>query len=1366
MSGIPKKVQNARKGRYNRQTGLKMQGDANRVDLSRMARRAIKRRVQTTFKVKGYNSDYRCDHGIDPNTVSEEVKESYCYNVNKPGTVLLEPAPFHQSAAGGVGHIYYPRRRCNFKCSADPVPIPPAHCNHVLDLESHILPIKKVDKETGAITFDQEFCTLQLTWVRPSIWDKMDSDKKYNYQKVEFLEIKLMFEGSTTPIDIEYPTIINNSYTCKKSLKYNTNYTAEVISHCCCGIGIASINFPTGPPIPNPLPPSDCSTLSPCNDSDSTYWYGNVVGKPLNHKNDDKSYGWGFSFNSSSDYEKNHVKYLNCINNWTFQIFPSKEKPIPENAIKIFQTVTKAKNDNTSGKILNDADFLFFSGIFIYHVDDVKVTDNKAIFYSEDPKFKQDTKYDLYINANVNSDTKCSPEQYGPITITTGKNISPPPPPPPTNPCSIINAPFTNWLGTISAGNPINALPNEPYTYGFSIHWDDISKITTKSCISQWKFYYRNKSNQSQFNLLLSITSQSVDKFPRIINFYDAKPSGVIGLFDILFSVETELPVVWEIANDSLQPNTDYEIRIEAIPSISTSKTIMQEITVKTGKSHCNVNNFIGPITKTTINSETSNSDAFGFKIDIDDTKIPTSNISMLKDYQIDLFTSGTTTPSLLSKTISPLAKIDTFEILKDCSGSTNVANCFEYSLQPNTEYDVKITGIFNNDKININLSSLLASGTGGPLHQFQLDPNNIQNSFRINDNIEYDDYKKFDNFFSKNGKKLNDLTNGNKVSYSFKVKKNDNNLSTDDSSSENPNFRELWVGIALNIDSIPIPNSTKIIQVDTSGNAISPVLQGIVNTGMRPYLYVAVSITYNDIEEKYYLRYYNYDNDSNTLIPDKDPNDPNLYKVTQLNIDDINNLPEFNFIIQAPINGESKVYFDDGINTHQFTNRLKNGLPNNSGDLFQLFGSFGSKGVIIDNLQFTPVVTLCNEPSKTITVRSGTKPSGPSPAPTPPPKPIYSKDMPQLYLTTYGNSAFNDLSKFIGQQDILSQLLVLNNVTDPKALKNKDLFDKITQLKWYIIRDYNIRYFQKLESFISNKENNVKNYMILIGDYLPLLPPNIQYNNDAYDSLIVKNSGCPDENKVHYGYSSLPYPLNAVNGPVDFGIPYNTKTPDLPYNLTSDTTTEAKNAFKNIGCSFILDQIIPLAVSNKNNGLKTTDVEITTNADITPNDSGWKTWDAGNYPVSKYNIRYSVIQRNDGGSYTITKPDFKCATDPNTGDSIIQKIPPELAYYTVKPDKFNSNDFSTKIGNNKLNKILQCKFTRNNGNAVNTITVTQFQVGAASDVVPGMFVDFDVDLGLNKATFKKADDTNPEPFRVDSINFKWGNYIKSICNI
>lgn len=1336
MSGIPKKVQNARKGRYNRQTGLKMQGDANRVDLSRLARRAIKRRVHTTFKVKGYNSDYRCDHGIDPNTVSDEVKESYCYNVNEPGTVLLDPAPFHQSAAGGVGHIYHPRRRCNFKCSADPTPILPAHCNHVLDLESNIFPIKKVDKETGAITFDQEFCTVQFTWVRPSIWDKIGKDEKYNYLKVEFLEIKIMLEGSTTPVDIEYPTIINNSYTCKKPIKYNTNYKAEVINHCCCGIGIATINFPTGPPIPNPLPPSDCSTLSPCKDSDDTYWYGNVVGKPQNHKEDDASYGWGFSFNSSSDYEKNHVKYLNCINNWTFQIFPTGEEPISENAIKIFQTVTKAKNDNTFGKILNDADFLFFNGIFIYHIDNVKATDNKSIFYSEDPNFKQNTKYDLYINANVNSETKCSPERYGPITITTGKNITPPPPPPPTNPCSIINAPFTNWLGTFSAGNPINELPNQPQSFGFSIHWDDLSKITARSCISSWKFCYRNKSNpSSQFEHLIGFKfdpKENIDKFPRIFNFYDQKPSGMISFFE-------STSIVWEVENDALQPNTEYEIKIEAIPNISTSKTIVQEITVKTGTRHCNVNNFIGPITKTTINSESSNSNAFGFKIDIDDTKIPTSNISMLKDYQIDLFASGTTTPALFTKTISALAKIDTFEILKDCSGSTNVDNCFEFDLSQNTQYDIKITGNFNDNRVSI--GSDIVNSTN-----YELDNDH---NIKIKDSITtYSEYENFKVNFSNIYKNLDSITNGNKVRYSFKVEKNTSNLPQDDDNTNNPYFNTVWIGISdYQIDFSQ--DKRKIKEIDRDGDFIRYVGSGTdypQNAGLRTRFYVAASITYNDTvtPNTYNVKLYNFDKSSNTLVSGS---------VFKIDIDDPNTLPELYFDIGEPINGETPVYFGHGsvLAPYKFSNTLNNNVAKDG--YFTFFGTFGSKGIFINNLQFTPVVTDCSNPVKTMTVTSGKKPSpgpspGPTPAPTPPPKPIYSKSMPQLYLTTYGNSAFNDLSKFIGQQDILSQLLVLNNV----SAQTKDLFDKITQLKWYIIRDYNIRYFQKLKSFVTSKDNNFKNYMILIGDYLPLIPPNIQYN-DTYDSLIVKNSGCSDNNKVQYGYSSLPYPLNSVNGPVDFGIPYGTKTPDLSYDLTSDSSADAKSAFKSVGCSLILDQIIPMAISNKTQGRMTTDIEITTNADITPNDSGWKTWDAGNYPVSKYNIRHSKIQRNSDGGYTITKPEFICITDPKTGEPIIQKIQPELAYFTVKPDKFNSNEFSSQITNNKLNTILQCEFQRNNGTPVNTIVYTQFQVGNENDLVEGMFVDFDVDLGLNKTTFKKADQNNTQPIRVQSID-------------
>ncbi|MCY3854151.1 MAG: hypothetical protein OXF77_02630, partial [Thaumarchaeota archaeon] len=791
--------------------------------------------------------------------------------------------------------------------------------------------------------------------------------------------------------------------------------------------------------------------------------------------------------------------------------------------------------------------------------------------------------------------------------------------------------------------------------------------------------------------------------------------------------------------------DTSYIIKLIATPQSGVSATgISQEITINSGKIHCSVDNFIGPITKTTINSELSNSDAFGFKIDIDDTKIPTSNISMLDYYEIDLFASGTTTPSLFTKTI---AKIESFEILKDCSGSTNVDNCFEYpSLAANTQYDVKITGIYNNQPINKYLSDLV------PNSSYQTDGGS--NFFRIKDSLSFDDYHNFSNTFADAPKKISDITNGKKISYSFKLNKYTGPIPSEDNSGY-PYFRQLWIGLTLSGYEPTDAASRIIIESDRDGNKTNTLGPGMTYTGIRGYFYVGVSITYNDDKGTYDILYYNLDISSKTISPEKDPNNPNLYKVTKLNID-TNNLPTFHLEIDAPINGETKVYFNDGTNTHEFINTLKNGLPNNTRDNFNFFGTFGSKGLIIENLQFQPLITDCPQPSKTITVTSGKKPSpgpgpGPGPGPAPPPKPIYSKDMPQLYLTTYGNSAFNDLSKFIGQQDILSQLLVLNvNVTDPqKAQDNKDFFNKITQLKWYIIRDYNIRYFQNLKSFINNKENNVKNYMVLIGDYLPLLPPKIKYN-DSYDGLIVGNSGCNNENLVFYGYSSLPYPLNAVNGPVDFGIPYNTKTPVLAYNLTSDTSSDAKKAFKNIGCSFILDHVIPLAISNKNNGLRTTDIEITTNADITPNDSGWKTWDAGNYPVSKYNSRYSVIQRNNDGSYTIIKPNFVCPEniyvpfDQNFWGALIQQIPPELAYYTVKPDKFNSNDFLTEIGNNKLNTILQCEFNRvNGGNGSDIINYTKIfgANNAASLVVPGMFVDFDVDLLVNKITFKKKDD-------------------------
>jgi len=1328
MSGIPKNVQNARKGRYNRQTGLKLQGDPNRVDLSRMARRAIKRRVHTNFKVKGYDSDYRCDHGIDPNIVSEEVKESYCYNANQPGTVLLEPAPFHQSAAGGVGHIYYPRRRCNFKCSADPTPPPEAHCNHVLDLESHIKPIMKIDKETGVTTFDQEFCTLRLTWARPPIWDKMDNDEKYNYLKVQFLEVKIMIQGSITPIDIGYPTTVNNSYNCKVPLKYNTNYTAEVINHCCCGVGIATINFPTGPPIPSPLQPSACSTLSPCNDNNSTYWYGTINTYPKDHNNNLQTYGWGCYFLSSPDYEQNYAKYLNCIVSWTFQLFPSGKEPTPENAIKIFQTTNDAKNNNTTGKILNDGDSSFFKGIYIYHADNIRATDKKFIFYSEDPNFKQSTKYDLYLNAQVKSDTKCSPDKYH-TSITTGKNVSPPPPP--QKSCPSVISPFTSWLGTLSA-NGINALPSDDKTFGIQIIWSDQDKIkqyTRDNCISSWTLSVADATTSNSY--IYSKTYDHQDKLPNSIGLYKKVPAGSSA----------------GIAKSNLIADTPYIIKLIATVQSGGSATgISQEITINSGTDHCDVSNFIGPITATTINSETSNSDAFGFKIDIDDTKIPTSNISMLKNYQIDLFDSGNTSPSLLTKTINPLAKIDSFEILKDCSGSTNVANCFEYNdISQNTQYDIKITGIFNNQPISKNLSDF------EPNESYET--NGGSNSFRIKDSLSFDSYHNFDNNFAGAPKNIADITNGKKVSYSFKLSKYSGIIPSGDDQSY-PYFRQLWLGLTLNGYTPADVASHIIIEADRDGNKTKTLGPGLTYTGLRGYFYVVVSITYNDNKGTYDILYYNLDNSTKTIAPEKDPNNSNLYKVTKLTID-TNNLPTFNFEIDAPINGESKVYFNDGTNTHQFTNTLKKGLSNNQNE-FALFGSFGSKGVIIDNLQFNPLIIDCPQPSKTITVTSGKKPSpgpgpGPTPAPTPPPKPIYSKDMPQLYLTTYGNSAFKELSKIIQQEDILSS--VVNNVND-----------KQLQLKWYMMRDYNNKYFTQLKNFIVNKDNNIVNYMILMGDYAPILPTNINSTTiNADKNAIVSTTECDVANQPTIGYYAGPYALNSVNGPVDFGMSYNVKTPNTSTNpiYTNDTGgNKAKTSFDSVGCPLILDHIIPLAIASKNTGRRSDEVEVTVNADITPNDQAWLTWDAGNYVKQKNDPRFpKITYDSNADDYEISFNEWYCKNTDSEGNRQ-PPLPVQMCYYTIHPDKFKTkSNYTNAVKGSKLhvNKF-EVDYSSLTDNDTNIAELTLLNIQPGNPVPEQhMFVQF-IDEGVSKNRLKVTNENDSTPLRIvsyDSITKK-----------
>ena len=421
---------------------------------------------------------------------------------------------------------------------------------------------------------------------------------------------------------------------------------------------------------------------------------------------------------------------------------------------------------------------------------------------------------------------------------------------------------------------------------------------------------------------------------------------------------------------------------------------------------------------------------------------------------------------------------------------------------------------------------------------------NNESNSFRISDSISYDDYGNFNNNFGEPQKKLDNITNGNKVSYSFKINQHtltDKDLTDGDNIPGNPYFNTVWIGMATPGFLSPLTKGLKIIEITEGGEKYEEVGPGIGDLGLRIYLYVAVAITYNPTTPpRYDIKFYNYDANSHTTIPEKDAS-TGKYKVIQLpiNTNNINYLPEFSLELGHPYNGETPVYFKyvDRISEttfkHKFINTLKKGLSFNKSNEFAFFGTMGSKGVIVENLQFNPMITDCDTPWKRkYNVRTGNKPS--KPAPPPPPEPIYDNDMPQLYLTTYGNSAFKELSKIIQQEDILSNILYKQNSENQY---NKD--DKISQIKWYMMRDYNNKYFTQLKNFIVNKSNNIVNYMILMGDYAPILPPDIVENSSGTTMVIPGTcevfSSSPTIN--HY---AGPYALNSVNGPLDFGMSYN----------------------------------------------------------------------------------------------------------------------------------------------------------------------------------------------------------------------------------
>ena len=435
MSGVPKNVQNARKGRYNRQTGLKLQGDANRVDLSRMARRAIKRRVHTNFKVKGYDSDYRCDHGIDPNTVSEEVKESYCYNANQPGTVLLEPAPFHQSAAGGVGHIYYPRRKCGSRCFADPKS-EDLYCYGVTNIRHYL---NKIYDSSG--NENPTYYNLIVQWDNPPEWEKNKNllpeiIKVYLTDTITKKQFAQKFVGfNTTKVDFQ-------------ELEYESYYDIQIKVLCRKGHpyledgGIVYYIYQPCPPSTENLTLNDV-TDTPENEKK---WLGDVKVNGYSGSKKDREFGFYVNFSGCAKFHNKATKYIYELSG------PQKHSDQP---LRWKGTDVKLRT------IIVTSSPGAYSGSTLYHFVDAYGLVGNSI-------------YDLKIT--VNNDDPAIPSYSTVLKCPTGKDIYPSfPPIPDPRVCSSCNK--DDWLGrgfkisSFSNYNVNTALSN----YGIEIYFENLA---------------------------------------------------------------------------------------------------------------------------------------------------------------------------------------------------------------------------------------------------------------------------------------------------------------------------------------------------------------------------------------------------------------------------------------------------------------------------------------------------------------------------------------------------------------------------------------------------------------------------------------------------------------------------------------------------------------------------------------------------------------------------------------------------------------------------------------------------------------------------------------------------------------------------
>ena len=218
--------------------------------------------------------------------------------------------------------------------------------------------------------------------------------------------------------------------------------------------------------------------------------------------------------------------------------------------------------------------------------------------------------------------------------------------------------------------------------------------------------------------------------------------------------------------------------------------------------------------------------------------------------------------------------------------------------------------------------------------------------------------------------------------------------------------------------------------------------------------------------------------------------------------------------------------------------------------------------------------------------------------------------NLPQTYITTYGIPSWGKTNMV----DTLSEIFYSSG--KQLNIKNSITTEYNQHQSWSMVRNWSKSFFNSYVQFISENEE-MTNAMILMGDWLPILPASgLPVQPSTLASVSGDKYGQVAGSGVMWSIHAANYSYCAPNGPVDFGLSYNSDntqaTPPSGIGKWWDDDSDM------IGCPLILDFLIPLARQLKGRGPGGTNriVEISVNGDVSKNgnDGAYGSLDCGNY--------------------------------------------------------------------------------------------------------------------------------------------------------